>query len=99
MTQTPNLDPTLVLVFSFREGKSSDAKEAFFGPADRTGLAAGRARIAGYEELPASLATDVANGLLGRVFLGHGPYLLSESRTLSWFFPRFGPNSADGEHV
>jgi hypothetical protein len=29
------------------------------------------------------LATDVANGLLGRVFLGHGSYLLSESRTLS----------------
>ena len=34
-------------------------------------------------ELPASLATDVANGILGRVFLGHGSYLLSESRTLS----------------
>jgi hypothetical protein len=26
---------------------------------------------------------NVANGLLGRVFLGHGSYLLSESRTLS----------------
>ena len=49
-------------------------------------------------ELPSSLATDVANGLLGRLFLGHGSYLLSESRTLSSLFPRFGPNSADGEH-
>jgi hypothetical protein len=28
-------------------------------------------------------AADVADGLLGRVFLGHGSYLLSESRTLS----------------
>jgi hypothetical protein len=50
-------------------------------------------------ELPAGLAADVANGLLGRVFLGHGSYLLSESRTLSSFFPRFGPNSADGKHL
>jgi hypothetical protein len=49
-------------------------------------------------KLSAGLATNVANGLLGRVFLGHGSYLLSESRTLSSFFPRFGPNSADGEH-
>ncbi len=61
-----------MLVFSFREGKSSDAKEPFFGPADRTGLGAGRAPIAGCGELPASLAADGANGLLGRVFLGHG---------------------------
>jgi hypothetical protein len=29
------------------------------------------------------LAADVADGLLGRVFLGHGFFLLSESRTLS----------------
>jgi len=34
-------------------------------------------------ELLAGLATDVADGLLGRVFLGDGSYLLSESRTLS----------------
>ena len=34
-------------------------------------------------ELPAGLAADVANGLLGRVFLGHGFFLLSESRTRS----------------
>jgi hypothetical protein len=44
-------------------------------------------------ELPA----DVADGLLGRVFLGHGFYLLSESRTLSELFPRIGPNPADGK--
>jgi len=34
-------------------------------------------------ELSAGLAADVADGLLGRVFLGHGSYPLSESRTLS----------------
>lgn len=41
----------------------------------------------------------IADGLLSRVLLGHGSYLLSESRTLSSFFPRFGPNPADGEHA
>ncbi len=40
MTQNPNLGPKRVLVFSFGEGKSSDAEGSFFGPADRTGLAA-----------------------------------------------------------
>jgi hypothetical protein len=34
-------------------------------------------------ELAARHAADVADGLLGRVFLGHGFFLLSESRTLS----------------
>jgi hypothetical protein len=32
---------------------------------------------------PICLYPFLANGLLGRVFLGHGFYLLSESRTLS----------------
>jgi IS30 family transposase len=52
MTQPPNLGPRLVLVFSFRGEKSSDAKEPFFRPADRTGLAAGRVRIAGCGAVP-----------------------------------------------
>jgi hypothetical protein len=34
------------------------------------------------EENP-DLCTDVADDLLGRVFLGHGSFLLSEPRTLS----------------
>jgi hypothetical protein len=38
VNQLPNLDPRLVLVFSFRGEKSSDAEEPFFGPADRAGL-------------------------------------------------------------
>jgi hypothetical protein len=43
-TQPPKVGPTLVLVFSFRRGKSSDAEESILGPADRAGLAAGGAR-------------------------------------------------------
>jgi hypothetical protein len=50
-------------------------------------------------KLPAGLAADVADGLLGRVLLGHGSYLLSEPRTLSESIPRFGPNPADGEQT
>jgi hypothetical protein len=48
---------------------------------------------------PAHGSISIANDLLGRFFLGHGSYLLSESRTLSQLIPRFGPNSADGKHV
>lgn len=32
-------------------------------------------------------------------FWGMGPTILSESRTVSSFFPRFGPNSADDEQL
>jgi hypothetical protein len=44
------------------------------------------------------LAADDADGLLGRALMGHGFFLLSESRTFSWLIPRFVPDSADGEH-
>jgi hypothetical protein len=37
----------------------------------------------GIAQCLAGLPADVADDLLGRVFLGHGSYLLSESRTLS----------------
>ena len=45
VTQIPNSDPMLALVFSFREGKSSDAEESFLGPAVRAGLGAGAAWV------------------------------------------------------
>ena len=79
----------LVLVATFSRAGDAVCAQQIFGHDSNLHLS---------RKLAADLAEYEADRLFGRALRGYGSYLLSEPRTLSALFPRFGPKSADGEH-